>query len=278
MYKNKLPRAASKSLSEAEEVLTNIRLVAETLLTINADTNAVLASGRDLGMCAHRSALGIALYQYERLLNLPDCANLRHTLSADEFFAVLTSGGPIIDEGVSVFHGAQTHRIQYRILLEHLGKKKAMEVKKVIAEQWQARPHPLAGRMGDGSDVVTLWDEVFDVPTPWYCSNPEENQVKDVFKSQMEKVENVKGWHPCMDARSPEWIQHLCFTAPEACGIDALRMCTGQELQTGRLDEMHRHIFMTGNEINVKHSEEAYKELGFQFSPAVERFIQRQTK
>lgn len=258
LYKTKLTKAGSAVLQEAEECLTDTRKVSASLVKINEETEAIMNSGIKLGHCAHRSALGIALLEFESGQGLPLCANLRHTLSADEFFEVLENGAPIIDEGVSVFHGSQTHRIQYRILIDHLGVKKAREVKQVISAEWQARPHPLSGRMG-GDDVVTLWDEVFDVPTPWYCNNPDSLDVSNVLNSHQEKVD-VHGFIPCMDARSPEWLQHLFFTAPDDVGITALKRCTGEELQTGRLKEVHQHIFLTGNE--VEHTQ-SYVNLGF---------------
>lgn len=262
-FYDSLSSRGDEVLRDAERVLTDTNKVAQTLIQINRDTERVLNSGIELGMCAHRSALSIALFQYERSLGLPEVANLRHTLSADEFFNVLLTGGPMIDEGVSVFHGTQTHRIQYRILLEHLGKERAMEVKKVIASEWTSRMHPLAGRMG-GDDVVTLWDEIFDVSTPWYCSNPQSLSVRDLFNTPHEKVQ-AEGFLPCMDARSPEWLQHLCFTAPDDLPIGALKRCTGEELKTGRLQEVHHHVFLTGNEIECQHSYETYKQLGFVF-------------
>lgn len=257
----KISPVTSQLFQEAEDILTDPSKVAETLLNINDDTVKVLESGRPLGKCAITSALSISLRQYEDKLDLPECVNLRHTLSAEEFFAILENGAPLIDEGVSVFHGTQTHRIQYRILLEHMGLEKARSVKRAIADEWQARPHPLAGRMA-GDDVNTLWDEIFDVAAPRYISNPESLPVHSLFKADSQEVTDVEDFLPCMDARSPEWLQSMCLIAPDDVGIGALKQCTSEELYPDRLREVHRHVFLTGYEMKYL---DYYKKLGFSF-------------
>jgi len=250
-------------LKEAEETLSNPHCIADGLKLINETVKEEVAAREFKGHTSYDPSdtpLHHALLRRESDHGMADPVKISATLSVEGFFGALGAGSPLIDEGVSVFHGAQTHRIQFHILCDILGSRKAKDIMKVMGDECQSRAHPLRARMpsaGLGSRV-TIWDEIFDISSPWHLPNEKSLPVGEVLSERIEEIDEPN-FVPCMDARSPEWLQFLMVSAPTE--IDAIKDSVSMEVK-GRLNEVHQDIFVTGLE-NKPEYHEVYGNLGF---------------
>lgn len=69
----------------------------------------------------------------------------------------------------------------------------------------------------------------------------------DIFSGVAERknVVNNKDYFPVLDARSPEWLQHLLLSSADL--VPLLAKATGTDVHN-RLDEVHKGVFATGFE------------------------------
>jgi len=109
-----------------------------------------------------------------------------------------------------------------------------------------------------------MWDDLFDVQSPVYYPNEEGIASREIFSGAasicMQTV-NSDEYFPVLDARSPEWLQHVLLSSPDL--VPLLSKATREEVST-RLHEVHKGVFATSNE--TSHDgllSESYKAIGF---------------
>jgi len=250
-------------LKEAEDTLSNPFCIAKSLKMINETVQEEATARQFRGHVStdpSDTPLHRALLRRESDHAMSAPVKISDTLSVESFFEALGNGSPLIDEGVSVFHGAQTHRIQFHMLCDNLGSQKAKDIMKVMGDEVQMRTHPLRARMPSANlgSRVTIWDEIFDVSSPWHLPNEKSLPVGEVLDQYKQEIIEPN-FLPCMDARSPEWLQFLMVSAPTE--IDAIKDSIAMEVK-GRLNEVHQDIFVTGLESKPEYKE-VYGNLGF---------------
>lgn len=263
------PQDAAR-LTAASDILTDPDAIAWSLG--NIDTRMQRAHGH---VSAHTAAA-----TFDAVMRVLECEAghageplvLKDTLTADDFMSIVRTGVPFIDEGVSVFHGAQTHRIQRQILVDHLGADGTRAVMETIATPGLVRPHPR-----DATRHLTPWSDLLDSAPPYNYKNSSSGvgegvtnastvlTVRDIFSGPRVEVESTDMYFPVMDARSAEWLQVLLLAAPKCCfpllteaTIDGV--CSGDK---GHLDEVHENIFATGLEAWHPDVRRVYAKIGF---------------
>lgn len=273
-------------ISRADEVLRSPSRLAASLLNLEGEVRSNLEPGQK----DFQETLDTVLGDCERERGFPAHIRMKDELTADEFMAIIRSGTPFKDVGVSILHGSQTHRIQFRILADHMGSKDTHDLLHHIAApvhtasdtepiEYIRRPDPTAPGPSDqfhfkpihdecpisnqDQKTLTLYDDLFDCQTPVYYANKEKETICQIFTGITERKEVItsEDYFPVLDARSPEWLQHLLLLSPDV--LPLLSHATRAEINL-RLDEVHTGVFATGFETSDEGLlSEPYKCAGF---------------
>jgi len=274
-------------ISRADEVLRSPSRLSASLLNLEMEVRSHLQQEPDLQI-----ALDTVLGDLERERGFPTHVRMSDELSADQFMQVIRSGTPFKDVGVSILHGSQTHRIQFRILADHMGTKDTQELLQHIAApantpgstesiEYIRRPDPTGPAASDQfhftpieckedqtQKTLTLYDDLFDVQSPVYYPNEEQNSMCQIFSGKATRKDVIvsEDYFPVLDARSPEWLQHLVLSSSDM--IPLISGATRAEVNE-RLDEVHQGVFATGFE-TCKNGllADNYKNVGFSCASA----------
>lgn len=230
-------------LRSADAVLSDPDRVAACLEGLNAELRQRRACTSEHAFATLVEVLG----KGEERMGFRKAVRVTDELAAPEFLAMLRRSEIPDDRGVSMLHGSQTHRIQFRLLALNMGADNAQELLVHMGgcpkngPPWRAEPNSNGGKL-------TLWDDLMDAQGPIVYPNTEGAPVREVFSGKVAQhpvVDNELHF-PVNDARSPEWLQFVMFCSPASSG-DRLSAAVKEELDT-RLDEVHTGVYGTGFE------------------------------
>jgi len=214
--------ARNERLREADEVLTNAECLAMTLQNIEF---LLLQTGADLQT--------VLTQEYGEGVIMDS------EMTPREFLDVVGTGKPILDVGVSPIHGKFSHWIQNILIRENLGDEHASEIIEYLAQQ-----SPIFDSLEEEGRFVSMWDHLFDRPTPFVIKNENNLACFDALANATQAY--VKNG-PVLDARSPEWLTTIIAIAPCDTGICLLKDEVLNDLAS-RGSRVHNDMFISGFE------------------------------